>query len=288
MEEFGQIICNRYEELSISLKEVCDRWHVEFRVHTRVQGGAAGTRPGKSIINLPIEQLPLFLDRLGQVRDSCVSRGQLGGTSVSEMVVMDQGERVVLQNPERLCWQRVRQYQRFPVRYGVVCQPLPTDLSPRPPCLMAEFRDLSVGGAQILLPCRLDLGQQVEVAGLIEGQPFRAKAEVVGGQLEVGGDAKRRRLRHSIKWLTYNSAAADILTMALLEATGNKSAQPDTVAESGTAPEQVLEEPATIDWPTGPSGEDRPAVSGARGYSREIGRPLGYAISSPGPWSPRR
>ncbi len=288
MEEFGQIICNRYEELSISLKEVCDRWHVEFRVHSRAQDGAAETRPGRSIINLPIEQLPLFLDRLGQVRDSCVSRGQLGGTSVGEMVVMDQGERVVLRDPEHLRFRRARQYQRFPVRYGVVCQPQPTDLSPRPRCVRGEFRDLSAGGAQILLPCRLELGQAVEVAGMIEGQPFRAKAEVVGAQLEHGWDANRGNLRHSLKWLTYNAAAADILTMALLQAAGDRSAQPYTVAESGTALEQVLEGPAPIRGPAGPTGEDTPGASGAHGCSREIGRPLGYAMSSPGPWPPRR
>jgi hypothetical protein len=287
VEQFGQIVCNRYEELSISLKEVCDRWHVEFRVHGRGQGGAAETRPGRSIINLPIEQLPLFLDRLSHVRDSCVSRGQLGGASVSEMVVMDQGERVVLQNPARLRWQRVRQYQRFPVRYGVVCQPRPTDLSPRPPCLRAEFRDLSVGGAQILLPCRLELGQQVEIAGMIEGQPFRAKAEVVGAQLEDGGEAGRANLRHSLKWLTYNAAAADILTMALLQAAGDRSAQPDTVGESRTAPEKDLEAPATFHRPAGPS-EETPRAAGVRGYPREIGKPLGYAVPFAGTFFSRR
>jgi len=47
--------------------------------------------------------------------------------------------------PERL--RERRQSPRVAVRYAVLCQPLPTELSPRPMILRAEFRDLSVGGA---------------------------------------------------------------------------------------------------------------------------------------------
>jgi PilZ domain len=279
VERFGQIVCNRHEELSISLKEVRQRWHVEFCVHGPAQEGLTESRPGRSVINLPIEQLPQFLDRLEQVRDSCVKRGQLDEGSVGEMVVMDQGERVVLRDSDRLRGHRARQHRRFPVRYPVVCQPLPTDRSPRPTILRAEFRDLSVGGAQILLPCRLELGQQVEVAGLIEGQPFRARAEVVGAELQAGGDAIGGDLRHSLKWLTYNAAAADILTMALFRSSGDRPARPDAACEPGTFPEQVPAETAWVGWP---KPDDTPGAAGPLGYSREIGKPLGYATPSPG------
>jgi len=285
VEQFGQIVCNGHEELSISLKEVCRKWHVEFCVHGRAQHGLAESRPGRSVINLPIEQLPLFLDRLRKVRDSCMERGQLGGASVGEMVVMDQGEQVVLRDPDRVRGHRARQHPRFPVRYAVVCQPLPTDLSPRPTPLRAEFRDLSAGGAQILLPCRLELGQQVEIAGLIEGQPFRARAEVVGAELRAGRDANGGNLRHSLKWLTYNAAAADILTMALLQASGDKPAQPDAASESETPPAQVPEETAWVGCPT---PDDTPGPSRLLGHSREVGNSLGYAVISPRLWPPMR
>jgi hypothetical protein len=279
VEQFGQIVCNRHEEIRISLKEVCRQWHVEFRVHGRAQDELEAPRPGRNVINLPVDQLPQFLERLGQVRDSCVQRGQLRGAPVGEMVVMDQGERVVLREPDRARGHHARRYQRFPVRYPVVCQPLPTDRSPRPPCLRAEFRDLSAGGAQILLPCRLDLGQQVEVAGLIEGQPFRAKAEVVGAELSAGASANEVSLRHSVKWITYNAAAADILTMALLQASGGGLAQSDTASEPETVPGQASAQTA---WIGSPAPEAAPGSAGGFGFSREIGKPLGYATRSSG------
>jgi hypothetical protein len=241
VEQFGQIICNQHEELWISLKEVGRRWLVELRVRGRAQNGLGESQSRESIITLPIDQLPLLLNRLERVRESCVKRGQLGGASVGEMVVMDRGEEVVLRDPNRMGGHRGRQHPRVPVRYAVLCQPLPTALSPQPLVLRGEFRDLSVGGAQLLLPCRLELGQQVEVAGSIEGQSFRARAEVVGAELRLGRDANGRGLRHHLKWLTYNAAAADILTNTLLRATGDSPAHPDTASESGPSREQLRE-----------------------------------------------
>ena len=45
MEQFGQIVCNRHEALSISLKEVCRSWHVELRIHGRAESGGPESHP---------------------------------------------------------------------------------------------------------------------------------------------------------------------------------------------------------------------------------------------------
>ena len=285
MEQFGQIVCNRHEELWISLKEVCRTWHVEFRVQDRTPDGLTDPRPGRSVINLPVDQLPLFLERLAQVRDSCLKHGQLGAASPGEMVIMDRGERVVLRDPDRMRGHRARQHPRLAVRYSVICQPLATDLAPRPMILKAEFRDLSVGGAQIFLPCRLELGQHVEVAGLIKGLPFRARAEVVGAELQADSDINGGYLRHSLKWLTYNAAAADILTMTLVHAPGESPAHLDAGSEPGASPEQAPEGAAGM---RGPTADGTAEASGGIDHSREIGKNLGSVVRSPGAWPPMR
>jgi len=285
VEQFGQVVCNRHEELWISLKEVCSTWHVEFRVQDRAQDGLTDPRPGRSVINLPVDQLPLFLERLAQVRDSCLKRGQLGAASPGEMVIMDRGERVVLRDPDRMRRHRARQHPRLAVRYSVICQPLATDLSPRPLILKAEFRDLSVGGAQIFLPCRLELGQQVEVAGLIKGLPFRARAEVVGAELQADRDVTGGHLRHSLKWLTYNAAAADILTMTLVHAPGESPAYLNAGSEPGASSEQA---PKGIAGMRRPRADGTAETCGAIDVSREIDKSPGSAVRSPGAWPPMR
>jgi hypothetical protein len=68
--------------------------------------------------------------------------------------------------------------------------------------LRGEFRDLRVGGAQLWLPCRLELAQRVEVAAMIDGQPFRARGEIVGAGLQSKGDPKTGYIRHSLRWIT--------------------------------------------------------------------------------------
>jgi len=100
--------------------------------------------------------------------------------------------------------------------------------------LQGEFRDISVGGAQVWLPSRLELGQLVDVAGMLDGQPFRARAEVVGAGLQVRKGVNGGLVRHSLKWLTYNAAAADILTMTLVQPAGGELEEGEQPSESST------------------------------------------------------
>jgi hypothetical protein len=185
------------------------------RGHAQAASAVETHHPEEAALRFPTDELPLFLDQRRPVGEPCLSGGQLREATAGAIVLMDQGEPVVLPPPDRRGERR--QYPRVPVRYAVLCRPLPTEPLPQPMTHWAAFRNLSVRGAQILLPCRLGLGEQVEVAGWIEGQPFRARAEVVGAELPAGGDTAKGMLRHSVTWLTYNGAAADILTMTLVQ-----------------------------------------------------------------------
>ena len=239
MEQIGRISLNNHEEMWISLKEVCKAWQVELRLCSRSDAGLPETPRVRSVINLPIEQLLMFLERLAQVRDSCLKRGLLGDDAGGEMVAMSGGESVVVKDYYRVRGHRGRRHPRMAVRYSVLCQTPATEQSPHSMILRGEFRDLSVGGAQIWLPCRLGLGQQVEVAGMIEGQPFRAKGEIVGAGVQVRKGPDGGLIRHSLKWLSYNGAAGDILAMTLAQPARGEATQAESFPESKAKAQQA-------------------------------------------------
>lgn len=222
VEEFGRIAFSDHEQIGIFLKELFLKWHVELRLGSRSEVGSPQPRAARGSIDLPLEQLPMLLDRLTRLRDACVKRGLLGGQAAPEVFAMDRGEPVALRDRSRVRGHRARQHPRMPVRYAILCQTVATEHSPRSMILQGEFRDISVGGAQVWLPSRLELGQLVEVAGMLDGQPFRARAEVVGAGLQVRKGVNGGLIRHSLKWLTYNAAAADILTMTLVQPAGGE------------------------------------------------------------------
>ena len=269
MERLGQIPCSVYEEMWVSLKEVCQKWHVELRLCGRLDDRLPQERPARVAINLPIEQLPILLEQLAQVRDSCIKRGLLACESPGETVVMGREESVVLQDRYRLRGQRGRRHPRMQVRYSVICQPLASAQSPRSAILQGEFRDLSAGGAQIWLPCRLELGQQVEIAGMIDGQPFRARAEVVGAGIQLKRGPIGEQVRHSLKWVSYNAAAADILTMTLVQPSGADPARGGSL----TGPESSRKPVAAIlkgyDNPRRPARGVEVPLTGTPSHSRK-------------------
>jgi hypothetical protein len=171
--------------------------------------------------------------------DSCVKRGLISAPSAKEMIVMDRGEPVVLREHSPAHSQRGRRHPRMSVRYPLVCQTVTTTNSPRSRILKGEFRDLGVGGAQVWLPDRLELGQLLEVAAMIDGQPFRARAEIVGAGLQSKRDSSGQSFRHSLRWLSYNSAAGDILTMTLVRQSGDQLSSPGHASTSQELPEQA-------------------------------------------------
>jgi hypothetical protein len=287
MEQLGLVVCNRHEEVWISLKEVRQEWHIELRVYERSDDGGRQPRPGRDVINLPVEQLPLLLERLAQAKDSCLRRGLLWVSGDGHVAPVGRAATAVQPDRARAAGMRARLHPRLPVRYAVLCQPMVVGEVQRSAVLRGEFRDLSVGGAQLWLPSRLNLAQQVEIGAMIEGQAFRAKAEIVGADLRSKGDPETRCIRHSLKWITYNSAAADVLTLTLLQL---DVASPTADRASGAGPSG---EPAGFFGGAEGRGERPPAhpgaeTPGAAGCSREIGRPLGYMVTSGAAWEAMR
>lgn len=243
MAKVEQMVHSEPKALAIAREEVSGGRTGSARGHGQAAPAVETRRPEEADFRPPVDELPLFLDQLRPMQEPCLSHGRLREATVGAIVLMDQGEQIVLQPPERL--RERRQSPRVAVRYAVLCQPLPTELSPRPMILRAEFRDLSVGGAQIHLPCRLGLGQQVELAGWIEEQPFRARAEVVGAELPARQAPLKGPLRHSLKWLTYNGAAADILTMTWVQLPGDPCPAPETEGTPEASAEPISAGSAT-------------------------------------------
>ncbi len=235
--QVGQLDRTEQETPAIAREEVPGGRKGSAHGHSQTTSAIEAPRPEEPTPHLPVEELPLFLDQCRPVQESGLPRGPRQEAACGAIVLMDQGEQIVLPPPGR--WQERREYPRVPVHYTVLCRPLPPERSPRPTIHWAAFRDLSVGGAQILLPCRLEPGRQVELAGWIVEHPFRARAEVVGVALSAGSDSTRGLLRHSLKWLTYNGAAADILTMALAQLPGDTSAAPEPERNPDSSPEAV-------------------------------------------------
>ena len=217
MQPLGRIICNRHEEIWILLKEVCQKWYVELRPYAQSGNGTSQFRPGRDVINLPVEQIPLLLEQLTHTKDLCVKQGLLQLPSPNETVTMHKGVPVV-KGGLSAAGQPVRRHPRLSVRYPVVCQLLANGQSQHRDLVRAEIRDISLGGAQIWLPCRLELLQRIEVSGMIDGQPFRARAEIVGADLRSNRDPKTGHVRHNLRWLEYNPGAKEILERAFAPA----------------------------------------------------------------------
>jgi hypothetical protein len=101
--------------------------------------------------------------------------------------------------------------------------------------MRGEIRDLSLGGAQAWLPSRVGLFQRVDVAALIDGEPFRARAEIVGADLPKRNQPGAAYLRHSFRWVEIGSEAKDVLSRTVTKALTFDNASTDSPHQSSAA-----------------------------------------------------
>lgn len=235
MENLGRVICNRYEELWISLTEILGKGHLELHVHWRPTDGSPQPSRMRDLVVLPVEQLPALLQHLKQATDLLTRRGLLDPTSSPEMVLMERGEVIVRGQPTRMTGSRCRRHSRVPVQCAVVCRPLGSNQVESSPLLRGEIRDLSLGGAQAWLPSRVGLFQRVDVAALIDGEPFRARAEIVGADLPTRKHPGTGYLRHSFRWVEIGSKAKDVLSRTVSKALPSGNASADSPQQSSAA-----------------------------------------------------
>ncbi len=227
MEKLGRVICNRHEDMWISLTETLGKSHLELHVYSRSADGSPESSRMRDLVILPIEQLPALLQHLLQARDLCTRRGLLGNTPPPEMVLMERGEAVGRGRPTPMAGSRCRRHLRVPIQCSVVCRPLGANQDETSPLLRGEIRDLSLEGAQAWLPSRVGLFQRVDVAALIDGEPFRARAEIVAADLPTRNQPGTGYLRHSFRWVEIGPQAKDLLSRTVSKALtpGNASAE---------------------------------------------------------------
>lgn len=82
--------------------------------------------------------------------------------------------------------------------------------------MTGEAKDVSIGGAQVWLQKPLPRFRQADVFMVIEGMIFRARAEIVGVELETIKETKGGCYRHSLRWVVMEAHAQDALSKVVL------------------------------------------------------------------------
>jgi c-di-GMP-binding flagellar brake protein YcgR len=231
MEPFGKLPCNALEEVWVSLRESLGKASLELRVCTLAPAGKTSPRSDREAILLPIDQLPRLLELLTQVRQICISRGYLYESVSASVVTMQHGESVVLPLQRRTTV--ARRDPRIPMRLAVDCRVVEAEgiLSTRR--VSGEIRDISLRGAQIWLPQRLPRFKTVDIAGLLDGSMFQARAQVVNIQPEALRDPATGCHRHGLQWVSMEPRPRALLTTAIARRSESVPAMP---APHPTAP----------------------------------------------------
>jgi c-di-GMP-binding flagellar brake protein YcgR len=213
MEPFGKLPCNALEEVWVSLRESQGEASLELQVRTPTTSGKTSPLWDREGILLPIDQLPRLLELLTQVREVCINRGYLYESGPGSVVTMQHGESVVLPLQRRTTV--ARRDPRIPVRVPVECHVVGAEGIPSTRRVSGEIRDISLHGAQVCLPQRLPRLKQVDVAGLLDGGPFQARAQVVNLQSEAHRDPATGLHRHGLQWVAMEPTSRALLTTAI-------------------------------------------------------------------------
>ena len=261
MEHLGKVPCNSLEEVWVSLLEIQGKAHLEFRVRAISASGKTSPLSAREAILLPIDQLQSLLRLLTQIRELCIKRGLLYEPGPASAVTMQQGESIALPLQRRAT--TARRDPRIPLRLPVECRLVEAEgIRPTKP-VSGEIRDISLRGAQVWLPQRLPRFKQVDVAGLLDGSGFHARAQVVSVELESNRDPTTGFHRHGLQWVAMEPKPREILSTAIASRSEGGQAMtpphrpepprdtgPPVPAEDRTPPTEVA---SVVD------GEDSPA-----------------------------
>jgi PilZ domain-containing protein len=213
MERLGRVVCSQQEEIWVSLLEVQGRPHLEFRIYGASGPSNASPVPRGEAIVLPIDQIPGLLRVLTSAQEVCMNRGLLYDPRPASVVTMEQGDAVSMPLAQRAS--AARRDPRLPLQLRIECRLVdPEKFWPSSP-VVGEIRDISLGGAQVWLLQRLPRYKQVDVAVVIDGKGFQARAKIVSVDLESQKDPKTGLHRHGLRWAGMEPKAREILTEAI-------------------------------------------------------------------------
>ena len=273
MEHVGKVPCGPLEEVWVSLGEVHGKPQLELRIRGASAPDKAPLLPEHQGILLPVDQLPSLLRLLTRLREVCVTRGLLSDTGQASVVMMEQGDSIVLPLQKRAIV--ARRDPRMPLRLPVECRLVDTEgFRPLKP-ISGEIRDISLHGGQVWLPRRLPRFTHVDIAGLLDGKGFQARAQVVNVEPESKRDPTTGYYRHGLKWVAMEPKPREILTAA--------------IAKRSEGPEEVTlphrRETPRDAGPPGSQDERTPPTEGASVIDGEVssaglyGGPSGTSLS---------
>lgn len=210
-EELGQVFCSPLEEVRLSLREIRGEPHVELRVYRRAAPTDASALPSTEGVAIPVNVLPDLVRVLTQARDLLIKQGRIFIPPSTEAKVTELGELITERLDDRPVGQRGRQYSRVALNVSVECRLLDPASVWAGKSVTGEVKDVSLGGAQVLLPKCFPRFRQLEVFMMIEGTPFRARAEIVGTDL-MKMKKGQESCRHNLRWVVMDAPAKAALS----------------------------------------------------------------------------
>ncbi len=213
-EKLGHVLRNPLEEVRLSLLEIRGEPHVELRVYRRAAPTEASALPSTEGVAIPVNVLPDLVRVLTQARDSLTKQGRIFVPAPTEARVMERGELITEHLGDRHAGQAGRQYPRVAMNVPVECRLLdPGSIWAGKP-VTGEVKDISLGGAQVWLPKCFPRFRQIEVVMMIEGAPFRARAEIVGTDL-MKTKKGQESCRHNLRWVVMDASAKAALSKVI-------------------------------------------------------------------------
>lgn len=206
MEPVRRVVCSVREEIQIALKDVGGTRCVELRAYTLTEAGRPAP-PARDPLIVPLAALPALVAELTALQASdhpAADAAHLVDAAGAALRIQHRADLV----------QPTRQYPRVAVRYQLTCTPASAPGAARAPALLGELRDVSLGGAQLGLPIRLELYQRVGLHGFAEEQLFAAHAEVVNVALWRQRDSAGY-VRHGLRWRSLELPTAALLRRVL-------------------------------------------------------------------------
>jgi PilZ domain-containing protein len=213
-ETLGHVLCNPLEEVRLSLRKIRGESNVELRVYRRAVPTDASPLPSTEGVAIPVNVLPELIRVLTQAQDSLTKQGRMFVPSSTETRIMERGELITEGLGERKVDQRGRQYPRVSLNIPVECRLLDPGSIWAGKSVTGDVKDVSLGGAQVFLPKCFPRFRQLDVIMMIEGAPFRARAEVVGTDL-MKMKKGQESCRHNLRWVAMDAAAKSALSKVL-------------------------------------------------------------------------
>ena len=225
-ERLGYLVRGQGEEIWVTLRNGSGESQVELRVYERQTSVNAELAPGKERVFIRVSLLPALVKTLSQAQETLAQRGLIYVPTTPKVTHMERGSAVALGTEDRPKVQASRKHPRVALNIRGECRLLDKkSFWPGKP-VVGEILNVSLGGAQACFPTRFPRFGQVELLMVVDGMMFRGCAEVAGADAEVQSGPTYGQFRHSLRWVSLEGPAKEVLTKVVASRAQQRS---DTV-----------------------------------------------------------